>query len=442
MAVVSLANAYPLRHRVGKPMKTGFRLIVVLWCAVGLRMGSVAAGGLSVFMTLDGFTGTLDSQTGAYHFKGPGGYDVALETRDGRSRLGLRFGRKEVELEWRGDIWYGQASWLANKPLEWRGVRGGAGFEPRALIFRAWRENLEPGKRAIEAFVVVGLRGCDSEILGVVPVEDGPLLAVQLADRLGVEGGGEGRLASSKRLLVEQLVDDWSSCRLSQDEGKLRMLYHPSFLAVGGKRKGTTGTEWFKKAVLDRSLVEGRIARKFEIREEGGGYDVSFQMFAGKVELGNASPLRVRMRLASDSGGLKILSEVMETEGGEVVTENRSVAGDAVSRQVSTDSMSKVGEKRGGGDLEIGQVMVGKWMASDGKRITMMVFEEGGQVKVSQAALKGRPAGEQNGTWREESGRLVLDVGNGPETYAVSPAKSGRYRLTGRSGMIYLQKQR
>lgn len=389
--------------------------------------GGWGAEPCSQFLMLDGFKAKPGVERGELKFQGYGGYEVCLVSREGLSRLDLRFGTRGVPLFRTGAAFgYGEESWLANKPLEWRGEKVGGVFEPYALIFRAFRPRSEGG-RPLESYVVVSLEGCDARVIGSFPAAEGPLDAVRHADR-ECRGTGEGRLVSSRRLLVERAVAEWLEAVRGGDEKRLRAAYSSRFLRSKGSRVGRLDTALGRIARLGASEATG-----FSVKEEGGKLDVLFSLARGVGVSEESDALQVKLGMLMEGKSLKIFSESV----GGVPSERSEGDKGADSRVVS----SKRDEPRDA-ESDLSQLMVGRWLASDGKGMMSLVFEEGGRVTRKRIGSAGKGDSGASGAWAVRDGVLVLDLGKGEEERKLTPTKGGRFKLEGRGGVLFLEKQR
>jgi hypothetical protein len=394
---------------------------VVCFCGWGAEPSSV-------FLTLDAFKAKPSGASAELRFQGYGGYDIFLGTRDGLSRLELRFGSRVVGLVRSGDVFgYGEGSWMANKPLEWRGVKVRGVFEPYALIFRSFRPRAEGG-RPVETYVVVSLEGCDSRVIGAFPAEEGPLEAVRHADREWVRSEGTGRVLASRRLMVERAVAEWLAAVRAGDEKRVRGAYSSGFLRANGRRAGK----------LEGGL--GRIARfgdgeatGFSVREEGGRLEVAFSLIRAESGSGDAEPLRVKLGMLVEGASMKISSE--SVEGGDL----RKAVEEKGAAQVVGAAVS---DASGDPKSELGQLLIGRWLASDGKGMMTLVFEQEGRVFRKRLGASGKGDPGAYGAWAVRDGVLTVDLGKGEEERKLTPLKGGRFKLEGRGGVLFVEKQR
>ncbi len=408
-------------------MTSPWRLLFGSGVFAFVGFGGWGAEPSSQFLTLDGFKAKPGVERGQLRFQGHGGYEVFLVNREGLSRLDLRFGARSVSLFPTGVAFgYGEESWLANKPLEWRGEKVGGVFEPYALIFRAFRPRAEGGK-PIETYVVVRLEGCDAQVVGAFPAEEGPLEAVRHADK-ECRGTGEGRLVSSRRLLVERAVVEWLEAVRGSDEKRLRAVYSSRFLRAKGSRVGRLDAGLGRIARLGASEATG-----FSVKEEGGKLDVVFSLARGVGVSEESDALQVKLGMLMEGKSLKIFSESV----GGVPSEHSEGDKGTASRVVS----SKWDEPRDAGS-DLSQLMVGRWLASDGKGMMSLVFEEGGRVTRKRIGSAGKGDSGASGAWAVRDGVLVLDLGKGEEERKLTPTKGGRFKLEGRGGVLFLEKQR
>lgn len=392
--------------------------------------GSVGAWGLEVsssFLTLDGFKARPRSQPGELGFQGYGGYEVVLGTRDGLSRLDLRFGSRSVPLFRTGRAFgYDEESWLANKPLEWRGLKVGGVFEPVALIFRTWRARSGQA-RPVETYIVVSLEGCDSRVIGAFSVDDGPLEAVRHADRECVREDVPGLVMSSRRLVVERVVEEWLLAVRSSDEKRLRRVYSAGF--ARGSATRARGDDVMHR-VASLGVAE---AVSFSIKEEGRRLDVAFSLVRVPPDGGDSESLRVRLGMVREGDILKISSETLERRDSE-----KNEIGKGGGEHPST---MKVGESHDSGSA-LSRLMVGRWWASDGKGMMTLVFEDAGRFICKRLGVAGRGDPGFSGTWTVRNDLLVVDLGNGEEERKLTPSKGGRYKLEGPGGVLFIEKQR
>jgi hypothetical protein len=71
-----------------------------------------------------------------------------------------------------------------------------------------------------------------------------------------------------------------------------------------------------------------------------------------------------------------------------------------------------------------------------------LVFEEGGRVTRKRIGSAGKGDSGASGDWAVRDGVLVLDLGKGEEERKLTPTKGGRFKLEGRGGVLFLEKQR
>ena len=143
--------------------------------------------------------------------------------------------------------------------------------------------------------------------------------------------------------------------------------------------------------------------------------------------------LQVKLGMLMEGKSLKIFSESV----GGVPSERSEGDKGADSRVVS----SKRDEPRDA-ESDLSQLMVGRWLASEGKGMMSLVFEEGGRVTRKRIGSAGKGDSGASGAWAVRDGVLVLDLGKGEEERKLTPTKGGRFKLEGRGGVLFLEKQK
>jgi hypothetical protein len=403
---------------------------VLIWAFLPSLFGLRTWGGvqpLSNFLTLDGFKAKENLVSGESRFQGYGGYEIFLGVREGLSRLDLRFGSRRVPLFVSGAAFgYGEESWLANKPLEWRGLKAKGGFEPYALIFRSFRPN-PGGGRPIETYVVVRLEGCDSRVIGAFSTVEGPLEAVRLADQEGGEAGGKRPLFASQRLGIERTVMEWLVAVRGGDEKRLAQVYSSGFLRTAGRRGAKR--EGVPKAVAS---FGGGEAVNFSITESGGKLAVAFSLFR-EVETGaERERLIVTLGMLMEGGRWRVSSESVG-EGGTP----KEGAPNGASREATakvTDAATSESDLVG--------LMRGRWLASDGKGMMTLAFEDEGRLVIKRLGALGKGNSATASAWSVKGDVVLVDLGKGEEERRLVPVKGGKFKFQGSGGLLFLEKQR
>ncbi len=71
-----------------------------------------------------------------------------------------------------------------------------------------------------------------------------------------------------------------------------------------------------------------------------------------------------------------------------------------------------------------------------------LVFEEEGRVIRKRLGSAGKGDSGGSGAWTVRDGVLMVDLGKGEEERKLTPLKGGRFKLEGRGGVLFVEKQR
>jgi hypothetical protein len=226
-------------------------------------------------------------------------------------------------------------------------------------------------------------------------------------------------------MVVERAVSEWLEAVRSGDEKRLRGAYAATFLRGGGKRTGKE--DEIRKRVAETARAE---AVEFLIKGEGSRLDVSFSLFREFDGGSELAPFRVRLGMVMEGQSAKITSEALEAGDLSKSGNNRG----------AVQGEGAAGDGSFGGGLS--EMMLGRWLASDGKGMMTLVFEEGGRFTRRRLGGAGKGDSGSVGAWSVRGDLVLVDFGRGEEERRLTPAKGGRFKLEGAGGVLFLEKQR